>query len=61
MSALERKFYPIQTSINVKIILPNNFGYRESISLYYNQTLNKQFKSFLLKNSVKLKAGYYFY
>ena len=61
MSALERKFYPIQTSINVKIILPGIFGYRESISLYYNQTLNKQFKSFLLKNSVKLKAGYYFY
>ena len=61
MSALERKFYPNKNIIDVKIILPENFGYKESLSLYYYQTLNDQFKSFLLQKNVKLKKGYYFY
>ena len=61
MSSLERKLYPIGTSINAKIILPENLGYKESITLNYNQTLNDQFKSFLLEKNIKLKKGYYFY
>ena len=66
MSASQRKFYEIQTSINVKIILPEsnvkvNFDSIESISLYNNQNLNKQFKSYLLKNNIKLGKEYYFY
>ena len=61
MSSLERKLYPIGTSINAKIILPENLGYKETISLNYNQTLNDQFKSFLLEKNTKLKKGYYFY
>ena len=61
MSSVERKFYPIGTSINVKIILPGNLGYKETISLNSNQTLNYQFKSFLLEKNTKLKKGYYFY
>ena len=66
MSASNRKVYPIQQSINVKIILPDseievNFDAIESISLYNDQTLNKQFKSYLLKNNIKLKKEYFFY
>ena len=66
MSTSQRKFYEIQTSINVKIILPEsnvkvNFDSIESISLYNNQNLNKQFKSYLLKNNIKLGKEYYFY
>ena len=60
MSGSNRTLYPIQKSINVKIILPDseievNFDAIESISLYNDQTLNKQFKSYLLKNNIKLK------
>ena len=67
MSVSETKFYPFQTSINVKIILPEsnvkaNFNFGETtISLYYNKTLNEQFKSYLLTNKIKLKKEYYFY
>jgi hypothetical protein len=46
MSGSNRTLYPIQKSINVKIILPDseievNFDAIESISLYNDQTLNK--------------------
>jgi len=44
--------------INAKFILTEHkgsFDDGESISLYLTQTLAEQFKSFLLKSSIKLK------
>ena len=62
MSTSKREFYPIHNSINVQIILPEvNFGAIQSISLYCNQTLNEQFKLYLLKNNIILKKEYFFY
>ena len=64
MLSTKREFEPIKLFIKLKFILPGTkgtFGNTESISLYLNQTLNEQFKSFLLKNKIKCKKEYYFY
>ena len=65
MIATKRPFESIKLFINVKFKLPEHKGNLDdtgSISLYLNQTLNEQFKSFLLKNNIKLKKReYYFY
>jgi len=65
MISTKKPFESIKLFINVKFILPEhkgNLGDTGSVSLYLTQTLNEQFKSFLLKNTIKLKKKeYYFY
>ena len=64
MSSSKREFEPIKLFIKLKFILPGTkgiFGNTESISLYLNETLNEQFKSFVLNNKIKCKKDYYFY
>ena len=54
---------PMKLFINAKFILTEHkgsFDDEETISLYLTQTLVEQFKSFLLKSSIKLKNNYYF-
>ena len=62
MIPTERPLEPIQLFINVKFILPEHNGSddKKSISLYLNQTLLAQFKSFLLKSRIRLKKNIIF-
>ena len=63
MIPTERPLEPIKLFINVKFILPEHKGSFDdkSISLYLNQNLLVQFKSFLLKSRIRLKKEYHFY
>ena len=58
MIPTERPLEPMKLYINVKLILPEDkgsFDDAERISLDLTQTLDAQFKAFLLKNSINLK------
>ena len=63
MLTTERNLQPITKFINVKIILPGSMGNdnAERISLFINQTLNGQLKSFFLKENIKINKNYYLY